>query len=127
MILFFRGRGYLNLSSPEVHWDQLNVSRYSLRACSLGCPGGGAGKEGELATTSLEFEYLHRKSRCEMLLGGDDIRNDVITLMTRSFTCFFNVFFFYYLSSFPLRADRWKSDSSVDEEPQENMGAEFKF
>ena len=25
------------------------------------------------ATTSLEFEYLHRKSRCEMLIGGDDI------------------------------------------------------
>ena len=88
MIMFFRGRGYLNLASPELHWDQLNVSRYSLRASSLGYPGGGAGKEGELATTSLEFEYLHRKSRCEMLLGGDDISNDVITLMTRSFTCF---------------------------------------
>ena len=35
-------------------------------------------KEGEVATTSLEFEYLHRKSRCEMLIGGDDISNDVI-------------------------------------------------
>ena len=39
-------------------------------------------KEGGLATTSLEFEYLHRKSRCEMLIGGDDISNDVITLGT---------------------------------------------
>ena len=39
-------------------------------------------KEGELAITSLEFEYLHRKSRCEMLIGGDDISNDVITLGT---------------------------------------------
>ena len=39
-------------------------------------------KEGELATTSLEFEYLHRKSRCDMLIGGDDICNDVITLHT---------------------------------------------
>ena len=29
---------------------------------------------------SLEFEYLHRKSGCEMLNGGDDISNDVITL-----------------------------------------------
>ena len=40
---------------------------------------GGAGKVGELATrgTSLEFEYLHRKRRCEMLIGGDDISNDV--------------------------------------------------
>ena len=45
-------------------------------------PGALAGleKEGELATTSLEFEYLHRKSRCEMLIGGDGISNDVITL-----------------------------------------------
>ena len=31
---------------------------------------------------SLEFEYLHRKSRCEMLIGGDDISNDLITLRT---------------------------------------------
>ena len=29
---------------------------------------------------SLEFEYLHQKSLCEMLIGGDDISNDVITL-----------------------------------------------
>jgi len=29
-------------------------------------------KEGEVATTSLEFEYLHGgKSQCEMLFGGD--------------------------------------------------------
>ena len=31
---------------------------------------------------SLEFEYLHRKSRCEMLIAGDDISNDVTTLGT---------------------------------------------
>ena len=30
-------------------------------------------KEGELATTSLEFEHLHPKSRCEMLICVDDI------------------------------------------------------
>ena len=44
-----------------------------------------AGQEkgaGELATTSLEFEYLHWKSRCEVLIGGDDISNDAITLGT---------------------------------------------
>ena len=36
-------------------------------------------KEGELETTSLEFEYLHRKSQGRnMLIGGDDISNDVI-------------------------------------------------
>ena len=39
-------------------------------------------KDGELATTSLEFEHLHRKSRGEMLIGGDDISNDVITTGT---------------------------------------------
>ena len=42
----------------------------------------GREREGELATTSLEFEYLHRKSRCKMLIDGDDISNDVITLCT---------------------------------------------
>ena len=54
-------------------------------ACEQGLRGAlaaGREKEGELATTSLEFEYLHRKSRCEMLIGGDDISNDVITLGT---------------------------------------------
>ena len=37
----------------------------------------GQEKKGELATTSLEFEHLHRKSRCErlleMLICGDNI------------------------------------------------------
>ena len=42
----------------------------------------GREREGEFATTSLEFEYLHQKSRCKMLIGGDDISNDVITLGT---------------------------------------------
>ena len=37
-------------------------------------------KEGELATSSLEFEYLHQKSLCEILIGGNDISNDVSTL-----------------------------------------------
>ena len=41
-----------------------------------------AGREKELSTTSLEFDYLHRKYRCETLMGGDDISNDVITLGT---------------------------------------------
>ena len=40
----------------------------------------GREKEGELENTSLEFKHLHRKSRCEMLIGEDDIINDVITL-----------------------------------------------
>ena len=33
----------------------------------------GREKEGELATRSLEFEYLHRESLCEMLISGDDM------------------------------------------------------
>ena len=37
-------------------------------------------KEEELVTTSLEFEYLHRRSGCELVIGGGDISNDVITL-----------------------------------------------
>ena len=54
-----------------------------LRASSPGRFGGMGEKERELATTSLKFEYLHRKSRYEMLIGGDDISNDVITLGKR--------------------------------------------
>ena len=42
----------------------------------------GCEKEGELATSSQEFEYLYRKSQCEMLIGRDDISNDIITLAT---------------------------------------------
>ena len=41
----------------------------------------GQEKKGELATTSLDFEYLHWKSRYKMLIGWDD-SNDVITLGT---------------------------------------------
>ena len=49
----------------------------------------GREKQGELGTTSLEFEYLHQKSRCEMLIIGDDISNDVITL---NWHLFFDVY-----------------------------------
>ena len=48
----------------------------------------GREKKGELATTSLEFEYLHRKSRCEirceMLIGGDN--NDLSSVFQCLFT-----------------------------------------
>ena len=36
---------------------------------------------------SLEFEYLHQKSRCKMLIGRDVIRNDVITLGLFVYIC----------------------------------------
>ena len=42
----------------------------------------GRKKEGELATTSPEFEYLHRKSPCKMLICEDDISNDIIMFVT---------------------------------------------
>jgi len=76
----------------------------------------GREKERELAfTASLEFEYLHRKSLFEMLIGGDDISNDVITLGT----CF-STFVYILAHCFLLFADSKKSDSSVDREPQGN-------
>ena len=57
----------------------------SLRASSPGHSGSRAGKGRRACNycASLEFEYLHRKSRCEMLIGKDsDFSNDVITLNT---------------------------------------------
>ena len=68
-------------------------------------------KERELATSSLDFEYLHRS---EMLIGGDDISYDVIT----PWHVFFNVCL--PSRSFPLLADWRKSDSLVDREQQAN-------
>ena len=46
-----------------------------------------------------------------MLIGGDDISNDVNTLNTCCHV-FFNVCL--HSRSFPLRADWWKYDSTVD-------------
>ena len=54
----------------------------SLRTSSPGALVVGREKEGELATTSLEFEYLHRKTGCKLLNGGDDKSNDIIVLGT---------------------------------------------
>ena len=63
----------------------------SMLACEQGLWGAVVGEgEGELSTTSLELEYVHRKSQCEMLIGGDNIRNDVITL---------HMFFFAFVST----------------------------
>ena len=50
-----------------------------------------------------------------MMIGGDDISNDVINLGT----CFFNVCL--HSHSFPLHANWQKSDSSVSGEPQGNL------
>ena len=64
---------------------------------------------------SQEFEYLRRKTRCEILIGGDNISNDAITLGTR-----FSMFV-YVRAHFRFAPWR-KYDSSVDGEPQENWG-----
>ena len=45
-------------------------------------------KEGELATVSLEFEYLHGKSWCKILIGGDDISNMMSLPLVHAFACF---------------------------------------
>ena len=63
-----------------LHCKLLDLRVVSVRASFPGGSGGRAGKEGEPATSSLEFECLHRKTRCEMPIGGGDIGNDVITL-----------------------------------------------
>ena len=72
----------------------------------------GREKEGDLATTSLEFDYLHRKKRCEMLFSGDDTSNGVITLGT-------------YFSMFVYIRARFRfaligGNLTVDGEPQGN-------
>ena len=91
-----------------LHCKLLVLRVVSVRASFPGGSGGRAGKEGELATSSLEFEYLHRKTRCEMPIGGGDIGNDVITLGS----CF--SIFVYIRARFRFALISGKSDASVD-------------
>jgi len=76
-------------------------------------------KGGRIATTSLEFEYLHQKSRCEMLIGGDDISNDVNTL---AMCCskFFLTYFAHNSASHWLaeiwQLSRWGATGELKEE-----------
>ena len=65
------------------HFTQFLACEQALQ----GATAAGREKEGEHATASLEFEYLLWKSWCKMLIGGDDISNDVITL-SRCFSMF---------------------------------------
>ena len=69
-------------------------------------------KEGGLATSSLEFEYLHRKSQAKCWLA------EMTLVMTLLPLALFNVCL--HPHSFPLCAYWWKSDSLVDGEPQGN-------
>lgn len=43
-----------------------------------GVLGAGDGRTREFAVMSKEFESLHRKSWCKMLIGGDKFGDDVI-------------------------------------------------
>ena len=72
---------------------------------------------------SLEFEYLLRKSRCEMLISRDDISNDVITI---PLALAFNVCI--HLQLFPLYAVWRKSDSELScRRAIGELEVEFKF
>ena len=82
--------------------------KYSLQASSPERSGGLAVKEEGLATTSLEFEYLRRKSRCEMLIGGYNISNDVISLGT----CFQGFFYIWALFRFALIGENLTDQST---------------
>ena len=72
---------------------------------------------------SLEFEYLLRKSQCEMLISRDDISNDVITI---PLALAFNVCI--HLQLFPLCAVWRKSDSELScRRAIGELEVEFKF
>ena len=89
-------------------------------ACEQAVPSAlaaGQEKEGELATRSQEFEYLHQKSRCEMPIGGDDISNDVITLGTCfSMFVYIHVRFRFVLIGGNLTAQLMGSHREFEEE-----------
>ena len=77
-------------------------------------------KEGELATTSPEFEYLHQKVDEKCWLA----KMSLVT-MSLSWYVFFNICL--HLCSSPLRADWRKSDSSCLRGATGELDVEFKF
>ena len=95
-----------NLDRPFAHFSKLLVaSKQALR----GALAAGREQEQELATTSLEIEYLHRKSLCEMLIGGDDISNDIITLGS----CFSMFVYIHAIFHFTLIGGNLTAQSTV--------------
>ena len=114
-----REYSYYNMSKEPTNppWERIHQFIWCItcKQALRGTLAVGQEKEGELAITSLEFEHLHRKSRCKMLIDGDDIINDVITLCT---CCSI----FVYICD--LSASHWLAlrliDSSVDGEPPRN-------
>ena len=106
-----------NQNTKPHQFRLLYAVQHSLRASSRDALAAGREKEGELATASPEFEYLHRKSRYEMLIGGCDISNDVITLGS----CF-SMFVHIHTRFRYALIGNLNSDSLVDGEPQGNWG-----
>ena len=95
-----------NLGRPFAHFPKLLVAnKQALR----GALAAGREQEQELATTSLEIEYLHRKSLCEMLIGGDDISNDIITLGS----CFSMFVYIHAIFHFMLIVGNLTAQSTV--------------
>ena len=89
-ITFYCSKSVLTERRSDVCEIQFKIHVVMIVACEQALWGTltvGRKKEGELRTTSLEFEYLHRKSLCEMLIVGDDISNNVVTL---NWLVFFN-------------------------------------
>ena len=86
----------------------------SLRASFPGYSGGWVGKGRRACNYVSGIRISARKTAMEMLIGGNDISNDVTTLSS----CF--LMFVYIRARFPLVADWRKSDSSVDGEPHGN-------
>ena len=77
----------------------------------------GREKEGEFATTSLEFEYLFGKSQYEMLTGGDDISNGAITLGTCfSMFVYICIRFCFMLIGLNLKAQLTESHRRIEGE-----------
>ena len=72
-----------------IKWPETNrwLHLLAVEQAPRGALAAGQEKKGELATTSLEFEYLHRKSRCEMLIGGDDICGSLRRSNLKAFPC----------------------------------------
>ena len=72
-------------------------------------------EKGELATIPLEFEHLCWKSWCEMLIGGDDISYDVITLgMCFSMFVYFCAYFCFALISRNLTAQSMEGHRGIE-------------
>ena len=103
-ITFYCSKSVLTERRSDVCEIQFKIHVIMIVACEQALWGiltAGRKKEGELRTTSLEFEYLHRKSLCEMLIVGDDISNNVITL---NWLVFFNESLFTFAL---ISASRW--------------------